>query len=630
MRWRRRCAALVAAVLAVGLSVPPALAAEPVFIPKVTVTPSADLDPAGTAITVKGTGFYPEANGGRGFGLRVGPDKPDVRDRTGTGFQVSRLITKEPKGTQIRLNPDGSWEFTATVKAEYTSLGTTYSAKTTPFSVYVFGWDTPDGAWDRTTPLKFAGIGDPGPEPTGSAGLHWGLKQGWRSYIEKFHGTITPSNGTKLDQDPPAAKPFPYAWPYQKSTWDGQKGTVAFGGRVDYALEPHMIWAFGFADPKVTLAGDGTGTISGTVNYAFYGTKTAPKDVRPPSDVVFGSVKVKGNPRQDKENVVVDFESAKFTDAGAAAFAGFYHAGDDLDLGSLVFPGKAGPPVTTPPTGTPPVTTPAPSAPGPDPACVLTPGSVRKGNLVWGFKKSFRQYVGTGLGGTATGNSITAADGAEITGIDEVAVQGRPNPAGIPTGAYRFGFGTAEYASPGEFTAGFRGTVTFGYPSHFFTLVLRNPKVVVSGGKGTLYADVELKTTTGSPSPPVSKPGVALANLDLATAKKTDGEGTLEVSAIKATLTSSEAFAGFYQAGDVLDEATVTLGAGCSNLPGAGGGASGGQGGGAAGPDLVPEVAFRPGNLASTGATLAPLYWAALLLAAGGTLVLVSRRPRRS
>lgn len=615
MSLRRWGAALSVAALVAGIAATPAIAAEPVFTPKVTVTPGTGLDPAGAEIVIKGTGFDPNANNAKGFGLRVGPAKPDVRDRTGKDFQVSRLIKKNPVGTQIPLDADGNWEYTVKVKAEYVASGTTYSAKTQPFNVFVFGWDTPVLTWDSTTPLRFTGIGepDPGPGDGGAAGLNWGLKQSWRDYITRFKGTVTPGNGAVLDSAPPHVAPFPYRWKFGSSTWESGKGTISFAGQVTYTLEPHMIWDFTLADPRITLAGDGTGKLTAKVGYSFYGTKTEPKDVRAPADVVFADLKVKA-PAQAGDNVVVEIESAKLTEAGAGAFAGFYQAGTEVDAGRIVFPGKAGggEPPTTPPTIPP--TTP-PTKPDP-PSCVLDPQSVKQGNLLWGFKQSFRRYVGLG-----SGTSITASDGAEITKIDEIAG------TAAPSGAYRWGFESAEYRSAGEFTTQFRGKVTLSYPGHFFTLTLGRPKVVVAQGKGTLYADVDLKTTGAAPSPPVNLPGVALATLDLSAAKTTEGEGLVTVAGIKVTLASKDAFANFYQVGEVLDDATVTLGAECAKLPGPVGAGPGGTGASpGSGDDLVPDVRFRPGSLASTGVEGTPFLWGLLLLAAGVGLVLATRR----
>ena len=48
-----------------------------------------------------------------------------------------------------------------------------------------------------------------------------------------------------------------------------------------------MIWDFTLADPRITIAGDGTGKLTAKIGYSFYGTKTAPEKTRALSDVVF-------------------------------------------------------------------------------------------------------------------------------------------------------------------------------------------------------------------------------------------------------------------------------------------------------------------------------------------------------
>ncbi|MFK0247450.1 HtaA domain-containing protein [Amycolatopsis azurea] len=618
MSLRRWGAALAGAALVAGIAVTPAIAADP-FTPKVTVTPGTGLDPAGTKIVVKGTGFDPAANDGKGFGLRVGPAKVDVRDRTGKDFQVSRVIKKDAVGTQIPLGQDGSWEYSVTVKAEYVASGTTYSAKTQPFSVFVFGWDTPVLTWDSTTPLKFTGIGDPDPGPGDTAaGLGWGVRYAWRNYITRGGGTVTPSNGATLDSSAPNVEPFPYKWKYGSSTWGSGKGSVSYTGQVKYTFEAHMIWDFTLADPRITIAGDGTGKLTAKIGYSFYGTKTAPEKTRALSDVVFADLKLKA-PRQVGDDVVVDIESASLTKEGAGAFAGFYNEGEVLDTGRIAFPGKSGPaPTSVPSSSVPTSSVPSSSAPTSttSAACVLTPDSAKQGNLLWGFKQSFRRYVATG-----SGTAITASDGVEITDIDKI------DGTGPPSGAYRWGFDNAQYKSATEFTTQFRGKVTFAYPAHSFELSIGRPKVVVTQGKGKLYADVQLKTTSGAPSPPIDQPGVELASLDLAAAKTTEGAGVLSVAGVKVTLGNAEAFAKFYTVGEVLDEAAVTLGASCANLPG-GSGPGAGSGSGSGSDDLVPDVKYRPDSaLASTGVESGVwLLGGLVLLGAGLALVLVVRR----
>ncbi|MBM7773238.1 hypothetical protein JOD54_003442 [Actinokineospora baliensis] len=291
-------------------------------------------------------------------------------------------------------------------------------------------------------------------------------------------------------------------------------------------------------------------------------------------------------------------------------------------VAGLILLAVQGPTTTTPPTTTVTTTT---TAPG----CDLTPANARQGDLVWGFKKSFRQYVGVGLAG-ATGNSITATGGATITALDEVVRDGIPNPAGIATGAYRFTFDSADYTSPTQFTARYRGTVTFAYPTHFFTLLLSDPWVTTANGTTTLHADIELKATPGAPTQPTTLPDVALARVTPPTT--TPVNGLLTWPAAPATLTSSEAFAGFYQAGADLDPLTLTLAADCATppttpptanpvVPPAATTAE----------NLIPTARFRPTPaLAATGVATEHTLWAGVVLFLTGlALVLAAYRPRR-
>ncbi|WP_026422065.1 HtaA domain-containing protein [Actinokineospora inagensis] len=278
-------------------------------------------------------------------------------------------------------------------------------------------------------------------------------------------------------------------------------------------------------------------------------------------------------------------------------------------VAGLIFLAAAQGPTTT--------TTPA-VAPG----CDLTTATAQHGDLLWGFKKSFRQYVGSG-----SGNSITATNGATITTIDEALHNS------VPTGAYRFTFGSAEYTSPSQFTVHYKGTVTFSYPAHFFTLLLSNPSVTTGGGSATLHADVELKASPGSPSPSSNLPNVDLAHLAAPAASPVNG--LLMWSDVPGTLTSAEAFAGFYQAGAPLDPVTLTLAADCASTPKPPPTATPAPA--ATAENLVPTARYRPTTsptttgeaLAATGVDAEHGLWAGVvLLLTGLSLVLAAYRPR--
>ncbi|SFQ70423.1 Htaa protein [Amycolatopsis rubida] len=682
--------------------------------PSLTVTPSTDLAPDGsTEITIKGTGFRPDGNGGNGYGLRIGPALSTLKDPgTANGYQLARLVKKGAVGNQVPLGDDGSFSYKAKVKAVYDgSDGRNHDAAAEPFSVYTFAWRGDDSSFDTATPIRFRGTVDP-PPPTGDGkpGLYWGFKLSWRNYLKNFAGTTTPQGGAILDPSDKFSDPKPYVWPLESADYDASTstGTVRYRGAVHFAMPAHFIWDIGLADPVVTFTGPGKATLGMTVNYKFYGTQDKPEKVQPPTKAVIANLDVSGPAAQTADAAVAKIAKATLTDAGAASFNGFYNAGAELDTGDIVFPGKAGPAVpaiTVAPasvaqggsvqvTGTgftagedvalslrgqpagsakadasggftAAVAVPAELAPGeysvaaagsvskasaaakitvtarnvPPPAegCTLTPQNATKGDLLWGFKKSFREYVGTSLtGGPAKGNSITAGDGAEITGTDRAVADGVPDPDGIPTGAYRFPAKAVRYASPSDFSVQYQGKVTFAYPAHFFTMILANPAVTVSGETGVLKADVRLVAQPGAPASSVDLPQATLAKLTLSGAQRQPGEGTLLVSGIGAKLASSDAFAGFYQTGAELDPATVGIAASCAAPPPLGGDASGTGGtGGGSGQDLVPPLKFRPesdtGALASTGADAwPPLYLGLSLLLGGAALVFVAQTRRKA
>ncbi|MEV0731072.1 HtaA domain-containing protein [Polymorphospora sp. NPDC050346] len=178
---------------------------------------------------------------------------------------------------------------------------------------------------------------------------------------------------------------------------------------------------------------------------------------------------------------------------------------------------------------------------------VVTPASaapvdVTAGSLDWGFKASFRNYVATGNGNPP----IAVSDGATRN----------------TDGTFRFSFRDGNYdAAAGTATVHYDGTVVFSYPSHFFTITMANPTVVLSGAAGSLRADVDL-TVTGGGFEPISVDQAEIATL--ATGGPQSEGSTVTWSNLATTMTEigASAFAGFYGAGTALDPATVRITAG--------------------------------------------------------------------
>ncbi|MGW4460743.1 HtaA domain-containing protein [Micromonospora sp. NPDC004704] len=168
------------------------------------------------------------------------------------------------------------------------------------------------------------------------------------------------------------------------------------------------------------------------------------------------------------------------------------------------------------------------------------PVDVTAGDLDWGFKASFRNYVSTGNGNPP----IAVADGATRNA----------------DGTFRFAALDGSYdPATGAATVHYGGTVVLSYPAHFFKITMANPTVVLAGETGSLLADVDLEVSGGG-FEPVSVDQAAIATLDASAGPQSSGT-TVTWTNLAATMTEigASAFAGFYGAGTVLDPATFSF-----------------------------------------------------------------------
>lgn len=608
----RRTLAVFATAAAL-VTATPAVAQEQ-MTPSVTVSPNVGaLDPAGSKVTITGTGFDPKANEGKGWGVRVGPKRDGWRDKTTTTSQYSKLL-KENWAVGINLKADGTWQATPTVKATYKAGTEEFSAATEQLYLMIFSWDNPDTSKDLVVPLRFTGVTSPSEPLEGS--LNWPVVHDWNG---------TPSDGT-----------VGQTWPYTGGTT-----TLEFGGRLDFAAPNVRI-----TKPRLDL---GAKVLSVDVNGAtvplasitagqptFNGNNATLRAELRLTEAGSTALNLPANtalaPATATYPVAAPTLTLGQTENGKLSFTAKGFAGNEQvalgDLGTFTADAAgsvAGEVTTTAGPGQHTLTATgltsqrtASATYTVKPTCEVT--AITKGTLLWGFKKSFREYVGKG-----SGNSITATNGAIVTDQDA-----SPNANGVTTGAHQYPFKEAKYTSKTKFEVAFGGTITFTYPGHFFTIHLANPQVTVDNTKGRLAADVELVTSGPTPGKPTKLTGVELADLDFTTAKTTDEAGVLTITGVKSTLTNSEAFAGFYGAGDKLDDLTLTLGSSCAALP---------EQPGPAGPppvaqapqDLVPPLAFRPQRLANTGASpLVPLIAGIVLLGSGIALRATTSPGRRT
>ncbi|GAA0602929.1 HtaA domain-containing protein [Streptomyces crystallinus] len=171
--------------------------------------------------------------------------------------------------------------------------------------------------------------------------------------------------------------------------------------------------------------------------------------------------------------------------------------------------------------------------------------TVRGGRLDWGVRSSFQSYV---TGPVAKG-SWSLLGGAATTG----------------GGRFRFHSAAGSYdPGGGALDAAFFGGVRFtGHAkadgSYELDLTIARPAVRISGGRGTLYADMTSRAKdTGKVT---TSTRVPLAALSLGGVDMRGGGSPVALTDVPATLTpqGAAAFAGYYPAGTALDPVSLSV-----------------------------------------------------------------------
>ena len=400
--------------------------------------------------------------------------------------------------------------------------------------------------------------------------VNWGLKKSFRSYIngpfsqgsQKLTGVTTNEDGS-------------YHFTSAEGTVANGEYSVTFTGSSIHYTAHHGLLEVIISDLSVTIK-DGVGTVRANVQSRPYNGNTTPNDLVETKNMTLGTfnasgLKVEGNtitlPSVDEENGT----RVKLSEEATGAFAGFYKAGQELDaLGfSATIVTKEAPapspePSTEPsakPTAAPtaePSSAPTSEAPKPadpkpaeptsaapsaaptsaapsSPAATTEPkreekvtgNVVESGTLSWDIRESFLKYLTGFAHGSVNveGMEKTAAGGFKYT-----QASGVYNPE-TKTGQINFA-GTAEFT-------GHNGQLKS---------TIKNMRLVVVNGKGTLVADVDALTRDGKS---VSKTGLAIAEVDLSGASVKDGVFSAQNAAVALTAEGSEVlFAGQYRGAD--------------------------------------------------------------------------------
>ena len=404
--------------------------------------------------------------------------------------------------------------------------------------------------------------------------VNWGLKKSFRSYIngafsqgsQKLTGVTTNEDGS-------------YHFTSAEGTVANGEYSVTFTGSSIHYTAHHGLLEVIISDLSVTIK-DGVGTVRANVQSRPYNGNTTPNDLVETKNMTIGTfnasdLKVEGNtitlPSVDEENGT----RVKLAEEATSAFAGFYKAGQELDalsFSATIVTKEAPAPSPEPsneptakPTAEPsneptaaPSSAPTSEAPKPaeptsaapsaeptsaapssaapsSPAATTEPkrdekvtgNVVESGTLSWDIRESFLKYLTGFAHGSVNveGMEKTAAGGFKYT-----QASGVYNPE-TKTGQINFA-GTAEFT-------GHNGQLKS---------TIKNMRLVVVNGKGTLVADVDALTLDGKS---VSKTGLAIAEVDLTGASVKDGVFSAQNAAV--TLTdegSTVLFAGQYRGAD--------------------------------------------------------------------------------
>ena len=404
--------------------------------------------------------------------------------------------------------------------------------------------------------------------------VNWGLKKSFRSYINgPFSQGSQELTGVTTNED------GSYHFTSAEGTVANGEYSVTFTGSSIHYTAHHGLLEVIISDLSVTIK-DGVGTVRANVQSRPYNGNTTPNDLVETKNMTIGTfnasgLKVEGNtitlPSVDEENGT----RVKLSEEATGAFAGFYKAGQELDALSFSAtivtkeaPAPSPEPSTEPsaeptaaptaepsnePSSAPTSEAPKPAEPKPaeptsaapsaaptsaapsSPAATTEPkreekvtgNVVESGTLSWDIRESFLKYLTGFAHGSVNveGMEKTAAGGFKYT-----QASGVYNPE-TKTGQINFA-GTAEFT-------GHNGQLKS---------TIKNMRLVVVNGKGTLVADVDALTRDGKS---VSKTGLAIAEVDLSGASVKDGVFSAQNAAVALTAEGSEVlFAGQYRGAD--------------------------------------------------------------------------------
>ncbi|MDO5061171.1 MAG: HtaA domain-containing protein [Actinomycetaceae bacterium] len=436
--------------------------------------------------------------------------------------------------------------------------------------------------------------------PAFVADLHWGVKSTFRSYISEgvAQGKWELLEGVTGE----------FVFPLLPNTTIDPRNhdTVNFGGKVHFTGHKGLL-DMTIGEPTVQKI-DGNWKLIATLTSVPFDKNDIPRVLRGEkiqpgtpvtkrvvlADLLEPKITPQGETRH------IHFAKVILTKEGADAFANFYPAGQELDPLTVVLrPANS---AATP--GTPAPSQPQQPAPAPKPQapkdtkpavkhCEIDPTKQRitGGNLAWGVRASFTNYV---RGSIANGGWNLAGTSWDGTNFNWGATGGVYNTASR--------VGTVYYA----------GSVNFYGHKGVLDLTMSNPTIQINGNSGALYLTVAGSDMKGNK---FNLGRVHFANLTFGGVYVNGGRLSFNTTSVVLTDAGAKAFAGFYKAGEVLapmsTNVALTNATACDPKTG----------------ELIEYGAFGA-TLPATGTQMEGLLLASLLTLLGGATALAAKRRR--
>jgi hypothetical protein len=188
------------------------------------------------------------------------------------------------------------------------------------------------------------------------------------------------------------------------------------------------------------------------------------------------------------------------------------------------------------------------------------------GSVSWGFRESFRRYVGLQtaalppVGAVPVGERITLKAPAEhdLDGTPAATVDTTPPNETLP---YLLPVAGGSVTDADDLSITSTGGAVFAFPSHAFTVTVENVGIEVTGGTGKVVGDLSVvipENGLGYEAGTYGGDDVVLGDVATTTVTVEGDEVSVAADGVTLTADGAAALQNFLQAGAELDDLTVT------------------------------------------------------------------------